>query len=808
MAMRWCRPRSVQRALIGRSVEQARIDEWFSSVTGADSLGRVLVVAGLPGIGKTAVLDAWLQAMDDRIIGVRTRCSPEQILPFEAFAPLLATGADRAPHGLRTQDQLFARVVHRLQAMDDGRPIVLAIDDAQWLTPSSVALLRHLVHDHRLDRLRVVMTLRQHEVPDNPALQQLLIDWLDRLAVQTHVLGPLADDDIVQLGARYIRTDAGPSTFGPGDLKSLTGGNPLFVIQMAQAGAVGPTVPATVEHLLGQYLQGLSPGVRRSIEMAAFLGVEGSLAQLARCTGRSELDEIAALDTVAEGRLLDVTALGGRYRFVHELARRTVRSQVPPGRAMRLHLAIADGLELERDPDVFAIAHHLRLAVPVAAASRAAVALLAGARRARELADFQNSAESARQAFELTDDSAVQADALVLMASAAQSMGHRDVAAQSIGRAIELALESNATAVLARAMFVKSAVMCSWGADDLSTRVEAAADAHADSLELVEIVWALCLDRPVYSLPPRQALAERALRIARASGDDEALMQALHANQLVGQMTLSDPEVVLDWGNEAMQLADRLEYQMAASLINAQLLVASLRAGRLDDALLVHARMIEQEPAVPDLAFHWASRARSAALALVTDDLVTAERLVLQARDIGEPLAGTWPAEEYINHMGLLHLARGSLPGLHHLFGAWVDQQPGPVWHWAVGPGELLDPAEPTAIERRETLVANSGNPTPPHSEWLAELTIAAEYAHRSGDHDLGKIVARCIEPFVHHHAVFGVAITLGSMWRPYALALAAAGEHRESRQAMATARLVNAGAGLVLWERLSRSAL
>ena len=155
--------------------------------------------------------------------------------------------------------------------------------------------------------------------------------------------------------------------------------------------------------------------------------------------------------------------------------------------------------------------------------------------------------------------------------------------------------------------------------------------------------------------------------------------------------------------------------------------------------------------------------------------------------------------------MGVLLLARGSLPGLHHIFGSWVDQPPGEVWHWAVASGELLDPTEPAAVERVETLVANMGSPVPPHSQWLPELTIAAEYAHRSNDHELGKIVARCIEPFVHQHAVFGVTLSLGSMWRPYALALAAAGDEHGAREAMATARMVNAGAGLALWERLSR---
>ena len=177
------------------------------------------------------------------------------------------------------------------------------------------------------------------------------------------------------------------------------------------------------------------------------------------------------MDEVGDGRLLHVTPIDGSYRFVHELARRTVVAQIPPGRAMRMHLSIADGLERERQTDVFAIAHHLRLAMPAAAPRRAASALLAASRRARDVGDFETSRNLAEQALRIADQTAMQADALVLMASGAQSLGDREAAAHHICTAVDLALESNASTVLASALFVKSVVMCSWGNDDLVDRI-------------------------------------------------------------------------------------------------------------------------------------------------------------------------------------------------------------------------------------------------------------------------------------------------------------------------------------------------
>ena len=95
------------------------------------------------------------------------------------------------------------------------------------------------------------------------------------------------------------------------------------------------------------------------------------------------------------------------------------------------------------------------------------------------------------------------------------------------------------------------------------------------------MIWTLCLDRPCSAFSRRQALAERALRVARASGDDLAVLQALHACQLVGQMILDDPDTVLAWGREALDLARRTDHPTMAVLIGEQMMATLMRAGRV-----------------------------------------------------------------------------------------------------------------------------------------------------------------------------------------------------------------------------------
>ena len=722
--------------LIGRHAERAEIGNWWVGATAPRSTGRVLVIAGDPGMGKTTLVDAWMRGMADRFVAMRTRCSPEQILPFEAFGPLLMSGTQGSASDLRTREQLFELVARRLEALGDGDAVLLAIDDAQWLTPSSVALLEHLLADSRL-HLRLVLTLRHHELEGNDALVRAFEHWQAGRQMQTLTLGPLSDHEIDALAARHAPVDPNEPArrFGPGDLRALTGGNPLLVIQVAQAGARGSGVPATVEHLLGRYLDDLPLGVRRGVETAALLGIDGSLATVAACTGRSELDEIEALDAVGGGRLLHVTPIDGTYRFVHELARQTVTSRIPPGRAMRLHLAIADGLDGQARPDVFAIAHHLRLAIPAVSAERASEALLDGARRARAMGDFESSRVLAEQTLHIVDDIAVHADVLVLMASAAQSLGdragggpvhrlgghpgprierHRSAGpgpVREVGGDVLLGQRRPGGAHRTgrwRAYRCLGRRWCRHGRGGVGAVPRSAGHRAAGPSEPGRAGAARgALERR------RQGSAARTARQPAGRADD-----ADRARRRAGLGRRGSRHRGADRRPDDGQSAHLAEAERA-------------RCAPVDWPRRRPCRPRPWWPRrwCPTMRMRGPRGHAAPAWRWWSTTSHTAQALVREACGIGELLAGSRPAEEYINHMGVLHLARGSLPGLHHLFGAWVDQSPGPIWHWAVASGELLDATAPEAIERRETMVANMGSPLPPHSDWLPELTIAAEYA-------------------------------------------------------------------------------
>ena len=264
--------------------------------------------------------------------------------------------------------------IGRLRTMADGRAIVLAdrrrtVDDAVVGGAAGAPGRRAVTSD----QLRVVLTLRHHELVDNEPLAttarrlargQACRDVAARAAVRHRDRGACR-------AARAARITTGrPPRTEPGDLRALTGGNPLFVIQVAQSGR------RTRRAFLPRSST-CSVGTSTACHSAV-----GEASRRPRCWAwtarwRCWRDAPAVTSSTRSRRsMLSATAgccTSGRSTvdtsFVHELARHTVTAQIPPGRAMRLHLAIADGMQDEPQPDVFAIAHHLRLAMPVAPAA-------------------------------------------------------------------------------------------------------------------------------------------------------------------------------------------------------------------------------------------------------------------------------------------------------------------------------------------------------------------------------------------------------------------------------------------------------
>jgi tetratricopeptide (TPR) repeat protein len=281
--------------VLGRDVEVAAIDEWLAVVATNDG-ASALVLVGEPGIGKTALWRegvrrarqrgrAVLSATPARADGELAYAGLSDLLadvPPDVIASLPAAQGlalrvamlDEPPTGppidRRTVAAGFLSVLRRLT--DEG-PLVLAIDDLQWLDAPSRGAVEFAVR--RMERLPVglFLGLRGDEAELTPLGlgHAILGERLRRLAI-----GPLTVAAIYQL----LRIRLGHAFARPTLLRiaEWAGGNPLFALEIgrvliASAQPLEPGAPPPVSHdlaeALGDRVRSLPIAVRRTLLVAA-----------------------------------------------------------------------------------------------------------------------------------------------------------------------------------------------------------------------------------------------------------------------------------------------------------------------------------------------------------------------------------------------------------------------------------------------------------------------------------------------------------------------------------------------------------
>ncbi len=341
--------------------------------------------------------------------------------------------------------------------------VVLAVEDLQWADQPSLELLAHLVstiaQEGSLGPLSVLIVLTRRDSAMSSAGEQLMAR-LHREGIHRE----LALTGLTELETNQLLTnllDGRPSGQLLLAVQEATGGNPLFIESLCRRlideqrltrshGVVAATtdelvgLPADLDTALQDSIDAISPAGRELAQRAAFLGDEGTLADLAAV---SELDEDDLGPALYE---LDVAGLlspgGPGFRFGHPQIRQLLYHAPIPRRA-ELHRLIADRLEAsgaEPGEVAMGIAYHLRRAGPgvdrgrlLAAATVAgdtAFSLGAWAKAAREL----SSALEAASGTELLTDR--EQAALEERASTASFRDHDLFEAQThADRAVDLA---------------------------------------------------------------------------------------------------------------------------------------------------------------------------------------------------------------------------------------------------------------------------------------------------------------------------------------------------------------------------------
>jgi DNA-binding CsgD family transcriptional regulator len=354
--------------LIGRDEELQRVQRFLEAVPAGT---RALLIAGEAGVGKTSLWQAALeraQAAGIRTIAARPT-EAETSFAHAALGDLLGPhlellevlpGPRRralevallvAERGEEPDQQAVAlATLTALRALAREGPLVVAVDDVQWLDRPSAAVLGFAAR--RLTGEPIGLLLAQRTAGAAPAPLDLdrapTGDRLDHL-----VLAPLSLGAVQRLLQR--RLGWVPSRPALHHLHQLSGGNPFFALELGravQAGSLhlqpGERLPVTLEALVGARLHGLSAMARRGLAVAASIG-HPTLAVVDAVAGED------ALADAEDAQIVDV--LDGVVHFAHPLLASGAYAATDPATRRALHAAIA-----ERVTEPEERARHLALA--------------------------------------------------------------------------------------------------------------------------------------------------------------------------------------------------------------------------------------------------------------------------------------------------------------------------------------------------------------------------------------------------------------------------------------------------------------
>jgi eukaryotic-like serine/threonine-protein kinase len=281
-----------------------------------------------------------------------------------ALAELLPPSAAPSPEPGRKQiESAIAEFILRLA--ERVGPLLLIIDDAQWVSPATLRVLARLMPRIADASLLVVLGYRPSDVQRRP-----LVGFLQRL--RAHAPGRTrlgALDESV--AGEFCRRMLGGCTISDALLERVlraSGRNPLamreHIRMLVETGVLLPTdLPADrpeggeafalerdLNETLKRRLSLLSELTREILGPAALFGGGFSVEVLARTTGRPAADVNRAL-AEAIGSALITASPPGRYTFTHNRIRRAVAELVEDRLRPDVHRRIAVALEAARDSD-------------------------------------------------------------------------------------------------------------------------------------------------------------------------------------------------------------------------------------------------------------------------------------------------------------------------------------------------------------------------------------------------------------------------------------------------------------------------
>jgi DNA-binding winged helix-turn-helix (wHTH) protein len=548
--------------------------------------GRIVLLAGEAGIGKTRTAEEFAAAARSRGVPVRAAwCREEKgALPYwpwvkilrglvdgrdaDALRRELGSGAaqiarivpeirerlpdlPKAPAEADPEEarfRLFDAIVGFLGRASAREARILIVDDLHGASGSSLQLLDFLAHEIASMQILLLGTYRDVEIDRDHPLAGSLAELIRHDVCVRIPMQGLDADEVRELVHRLAGLDP------PEDLVAMvlekTDGNPFFIRELVSlfaerhaesrpVDAAGREleVPTRVREVIRGRLRRLSPACNQALEIASAVGREFAIELLERA---SELDRDSLAEALGEAHragLVDEAPKAG-YRFAHALTREAVYAEQGSHRRAQLHGRIGEALECLRAadpaPHLAELARHFGLAGN--AEKTLDYAMRAGHRAMDQLA-FEEAASlyaHALHAFDHLGRSEVEERGEILQALGRAWLWSDDLVAAKriLAEAAAANRASGGASLLERAALARVPGPARLGGIDpeLSTLLEEALEAlpsERNPPSRVRILSRLSA-KLWYSQPSRAAaLLDQALAASRGLADDATLSRTL-----------------------------------------------------------------------------------------------------------------------------------------------------------------------------------------------------------------------------------------------------------------------------------------
>jgi DNA-binding SARP family transcriptional activator len=805
--------------------------------------GRIVMLAGDPGIGKTRLAAELARTAHEAGALVLAGRAPEQtVVPYQPFLEALRHYFTRVPVGelrltareyapelarlvpelrRRAPDlppplsgdpeteryRLFEAVVGLLRTLSERTPVLLVLDDLHWADRPTLLLLRHLARTADPARLLVLGAYSsQSEV--NGFSQALSDLRRERLIVQLPIEG-LGERETAELVR--LRTGEIPSRSFVRALQEETEGNPFFIEEIvrhladagvkASAAGAGELqrfgLPEGVKEVIARRLARLDSSAMECLRVGAVIGRDFDVALLEQVVSLEEEEFVAGLEgALAAGLLVQSPADPARLSFSHALVRETLYDGMSAPRRSRSHRRVGEALEASprREKELAALAHHFASAAGVEDAERAITYSCRAGDHATAMLAHEDAVGHYARALEVLQRFQPQAverrcELLLLVGEARVRGGERALAWPAFREAAALAESLGDSARLTRAAtgasrrYVQQPGVVE---EELIAMLDRAREMTSGerTVDRVRLLARLC--GALYFSPQRNrmpGLSEEAAAIAEELGDPEALAYARAARRRA-LWDAAHLDERLEASTEMLTLARQvtnLELQLQA---HAWLVVDLLEHGdsdAVDAQIEVFAAGAEQ---LRQPLYIWNALVWRAMRALLAGRLRDADELAGEALAAGASAEAVTAPQYYAIQLLAIRREQGRLPELEEAARQQVGGYPAlTAWRAALAMVLWETGKVGEARDQYELLAAQDFRDIPQGGDWLTTMILLSDVCVGLGDAVRAEALYEALMPYEGSNVVIGLAaVCLGSAARFLGKLAATIGRAGEAR--------------------------